>query len=174
MSLALDPTSIDAPTVPPEQRLFLGVILNAAMEAAGNSRMLDRNGDRAKARVQSLAWFKEAGEDFQTVCNLAGVEPERVQSGVLAYVNKVAADPGDAISVRRTRARSDRGAKRSPRHSVTMRDVAIHAGVSTQTVARVLDHHPSVARDTRERVEQSIKLLGYDSAISRRSAHLVH
>ncbi len=43
----------------------------------------------------------------------------------------------------------------------TLRDVAQLAGVSHQTVSRVINHHPSVAPLTRERVQQAIAELGY-------------
>ena len=42
-----------------------------------------------------------------------------------------------------------------------MADVARLAGVSHQTVSRVLNHHPSVAPDTRRNVETAISQLGY-------------
>lgn len=42
-----------------------------------------------------------------------------------------------------------------------MADVARLAGVSHQTVSRVLNGHPSVSPDTRQRVEQAIGHLGY-------------
>jgi len=40
-------------------------------------------------------------------------------------------------------------------------DVAAHAGVSHQTVSRVVNGHPNVAPSTRERVQQAITELGY-------------
>lgn len=40
-------------------------------------------------------------------------------------------------------------------------DVALRAGVSYQTVSRVINDHPSVAPPTRERVRQAIAELGY-------------
>jgi LacI family transcriptional regulator len=43
----------------------------------------------------------------------------------------------------------------------TIRDVAREAGVSYQTVSRVLNDHPKVATDTRERVLQAMKHLGF-------------
>jgi len=43
----------------------------------------------------------------------------------------------------------------------TMLDVAREAGVSYQTVSRVINNHPSVAQKTRERVLQVIKRLNY-------------
>lgn len=43
----------------------------------------------------------------------------------------------------------------------TILDVAREAGVSYQTVSRVLNDHPSVAADTRERVLMTIKMLDY-------------
>jgi DNA-binding LacI/PurR family transcriptional regulator len=42
-----------------------------------------------------------------------------------------------------------------------MADVAAHAGVSHQTVSRVVNGHPNVAPTTRERVRQAIAELGY-------------
>ena len=42
-----------------------------------------------------------------------------------------------------------------------MSDVAALAGVSHQTVSRVLNDHPSVRPETRERVAEAIAQLGY-------------
>lgn len=51
---------------------------------------------------------------------------------------------------------------------VTIKDVAAHCGVSTQTVSRVINDRPDVAPDTRERVEAAIATLGYrPSAVAR-------
>lgn len=51
---------------------------------------------------------------------------------------------------------------------VTIRQVAQEAGVSTQTVSRVLNNRPDVAAETRERVQQVINQLAYKpSAIAR-------
>lgn len=47
------------------------------------------------------------------------------------------------------------------RKNATVRDVANHASVSSQTVSRVINDHASVNSDTRRRVLQSIKTLGY-------------
>jgi DNA-binding LacI/PurR family transcriptional regulator len=44
---------------------------------------------------------------------------------------------------------------------VTIRDVASRAGVSAQTVSRVVNEHPDVADDTRERVQRVIAQLHY-------------
>ena len=44
---------------------------------------------------------------------------------------------------------------------VTIRDVAAAAGVSHQTVSRVLNRRPDVANDTRERVLAAMERLGY-------------
>lgn len=53
-------------------------------------------------------------------------------------------------------------------HRITIKDVAAHSGVSTQTVSRVINDRPDVAPDTRERVENSIAALGYrPSAVAR-------
>jgi len=46
-------------------------------------------------------------------------------------------------------------------HRYTLRDVAKHAGVSYQTVSRVINHHPYVAEETRVRVQEAIEALDY-------------
>ena len=45
--------------------------------------------------------------------------------------------------------------------SVSMTDVALEAGVSPQTVSRVINAHPHVSSDKRERVTAAIERLGY-------------
>lgn len=45
--------------------------------------------------------------------------------------------------------------------TVTIRDVAQHAGVSTATVSRVLSNSGPVSAEVRERVEHTIRALGY-------------
>jgi DNA-binding LacI/PurR family transcriptional regulator len=52
---------------------------------------------------------------------------------------------------------------------LVMADVAARAGVSHQTVSRVINGHPSVAPHTRERVEQAIAELGYRPNIAARA-----
>src|SRR4249920_2206519 len=52
---------------------------------------------------------------------------------------------------------SDKAGARRP----VMTDVARLAGVSHQTVSRVLNEHPSVSDETRKRVETAIVQLGY-------------
>src|SRR5664279_4963757 len=43
----------------------------------------------------------------------------------------------------------------------TLHDVAEQAGVSYQTVSRVVNDHPNVSAETRERVRSAIAQLGY-------------
>jgi LacI family transcriptional regulator len=51
---------------------------------------------------------------------------------------------------------------------VTIKQVAKAAGVSTQTVSRVLNERPDVSPETRNRVQQIIARLGYQpSALAR-------
>ena len=55
---------------------------------------------------------------------------------------------------------------------VTIKQVAREAGVSTQTVSRVINDRPDVAPETRERVQQVITELGYrPSALARSLIH---
>lgn len=50
---------------------------------------------------------------------------------------------------------------KSSEKKVTLNDVAEHSGVSYQTVSRVINNHPSVAEDTRQRVLGAIRDLNY-------------
>lgn len=43
----------------------------------------------------------------------------------------------------------------------TMKEVAARAGVSTKTVSRVVNHHPSISDDARSRVRRAIEDLGW-------------
>lgn len=52
---------------------------------------------------------------------------------------------------------------------VTIRDVAAHAGVSHQTVSRVVNSHPSVSQATRARVQQAITELGWTASETARA-----
>jgi LacI family transcriptional regulator len=52
---------------------------------------------------------------------------------------------------------------------VTIHDVAREAGVSRQTVSRVLNDRPDVAPETRERVQEVIDQLGYRPSVIARS-----
>lgn len=52
---------------------------------------------------------------------------------------------------------------------VTIKDIAANAGVSTQTVSRVLNNHPDVSQITLERVKRVIKETGYSPNILARS-----
>lgn len=57
------------------------------------------------------------------------------------------------------------------RSQITIRDVAVQAGVSHQTVSRVINNSERVTPDTRKRVEDAIKELGYrPNAIARSMA----
>ncbi len=47
------------------------------------------------------------------------------------------------------------------RHTVTITHVAAHAGVSHQTVSRVINNEPNVRPEMKERVQKSIDELGY-------------
>src|SRR4026209_2692698 len=50
----------------------------------------------------------------------------------------------------------------------TIKEVASVAGVSTQTVSRVINERPDVSPETRKRVQEVIKDLGYQpSALAR-------
>ncbi len=53
--------------------------------------------------------------------------------------------------------------------SVTIYDVARHAGVSPRTVSNVINDYPFVAVQTRQRVQESIQVLGYRPNLTARN-----
>ncbi|ONF95986.1 LacI family DNA-binding transcriptional regulator [Sphingomonas jeddahensis] len=142
---------MNAAGISPEQRLFVGVIVNAAQEAAGVSRV--GSGHRT-IRQSARAWFSNGGDDFRTVCELAGFEPGEVRTRVLAYLNRVEHDPDALIKVKRT--------NMPPRHHrVSIPDVARAAGVSATTASKVIHDRPNVSPATRARVLAAIEATGY-------------
>jgi len=56
-----------------------------------------------------------------------------------------------------------------PKKRITMKDVALAAGVSTQTVSRVINNVSYVSAETRHRVEEVIEELGYRPSTLARS-----
>jgi DNA-binding LacI/PurR family transcriptional regulator len=59
--------------------------------------------------------------------------------------------------------------KKSDARLPRLEDVAEHAGVSHQTVSRVINNHPNVSKATREKVEAAIAELGYRRNTAARS-----
>jgi len=53
--------------------------------------------------------------------------------------------------------------------SVTIKDIAKLVGVSPATVSRVCNNHPSISKETRERVQKAIQELGYEPPVSQES-----
>ncbi|RYE51667.1 MAG: hypothetical protein EOP21_00770 [Hyphomicrobiales bacterium] len=93
MIIETDPIACRGGVISPEQRLFRGVIVNAAMEAAGVSALPDKSGDKDRAQRAALAWFTRTNKDFNTVCSLAGLEPAFVRTKVSLFLERAAADP---------------------------------------------------------------------------------
>ena len=58
---------------------------------------------------------------------------------------------------------------RERRGAVSMADVAAAAGVSQQTVSRVVNNHPNVSKATRDRVQEAIDRLGFRPNFAGRS-----
>ena len=56
----------------------------------------------------------------------------------------------------------------------SMFEVAKMAGVSHQTVSRVINHSPDVSDATREKVQRAIDELGYRPSNSARALHRAH
>lgn len=67
------------------QELWVAVLSQAVLDALNlasfNAVDYRRDGDPRPAARQ---WILEAGEDFRTVCCLAGVDPDAVRDAVLA------------------------------------------------------------------------------------------
>lgn len=62
--------------------------------------------------------------------------------------------------------------------SVTIKDIALEAGVSFKTVSRVVNDHPNIRPETRSRVEEAIRRLGYRAnplakSLRSRQTHIV-
>lgn len=142
---------MNANVISPEQRLFVGVIVNAAQEAAGVPRIGD---ERRTIRESARAWFSNAGDDFCTVCELAGLEAGEVRKRVLAYVDRVEHDPAALVKGKRTN-------MPPRRRDVSIPDVARHAGVSPTTVSNVIHDRPNVTPATHARVLAAINSTGY-------------
>ena len=114
--ITLATTDYHDSAISPERRLMLGVIVNAALDASGRSREIDRQGSRARLQDDALAWFRDGGDDFRFVCALAGLSPEIVSARVIDYVARVATDPSAAVDIRFLRGGKYGGATR--RHAV--------------------------------------------------------
>ncbi len=69
--------------------------------------------------------------------------------------------PNEPTTFRRKTPGSSNSAGDGMQMAVSLRDVAIEAGVSPATVSRVMRGHPQVSEETRGKVEQAIKRLGY-------------
>jgi DNA-binding LacI/PurR family transcriptional regulator len=52
---------------------------------------------------------------------------------------------------------------------VTLKEVAVHAGVSYQTVSKVLNHQTQVSKETEQRIRNSVRALGYRPNLIARS-----
>lgn len=75
----------DTQAASPERRLMLAILITAIMDATGQS-CCNRAVDRERNRILALAWFRDASDDFRTVCDLAGMDPDYVRRAVLQYV----------------------------------------------------------------------------------------
>jgi AraC-like DNA-binding protein len=169
MSYAVDPVEAANLPIPPEQRLFVGVIVNAAIDAASGITNSNRP-DRIKREIEDARiWFTDDGDDFRTVCELAGLEPHRVRTGVLQYLERIASDPKHAKRHRRS------PTSQKPRsYGPSISDVAEHAGVSASTVSNVIKGTGTVTDHTRAKVRRAIEALGFVHSSDRMGAQRVH
>ena len=70
----------------PERRLMLAVLLTAIVDAAGGNSGTTVARTRDLVRGTALGWIKEGGEDFQIVCDLAGLDPCHVRRAALEFI----------------------------------------------------------------------------------------
>lgn len=70
----------------PERRLMMGIILTAINDATGHSAVNDTPDQRVQSKHQARHWFERHGDDFQTVCILAGFDPEKVRRAALVFI----------------------------------------------------------------------------------------
>lgn len=155
----------DTETIPhaasPEQRLFMAVIAEAALDAIGQPRCYDPPHRRASECSGALSWFWEAGDDFHAVCDLAGLDPSHTRSAVLDFVAH-----GRAASLRRSP--PSRLSNRTAKPSLI--DVAAASGLSRETVRRVVAGDPTVSPDKRQRITRAIHETGYVHIPRKRAA----
>lgn len=64
----------------PEKDLFAAVINRAVFDAGYNGA----NREACNERRRAATWIRDAGEDFQLVCALAGVDPSYVRDRFIA------------------------------------------------------------------------------------------
>lgn len=69
----------------PERQLWCAVIIHALYEATGRVAYAER-GEHASVTREALAWFRNAGEDFHAVCELAGFAPSAIRAAALRVI----------------------------------------------------------------------------------------
>src|SRR3569833_2115842 len=115
------------------------------MGQEGNVHRADRKGSRTVDGPgrwsQRSAWRVASRRDAGTACPVD--------------------DPGGEAAPAAPRAARVPRARRGGGGSPVMRDVARAAGVSQQTVSRVLRDHPNVRAETRDRVMAAVRALDY-------------
>ena len=61
------------------RRFWLHVILRAVEEAMGKNLIIDRKTTPLKVKFTALDWLQACGRDFQLICHLAQIDPEKVR-----------------------------------------------------------------------------------------------
>lgn len=71
-----------------EKALWAGVLIQAVNDALHRSGFCAKDyttrGVLDSPHAEALAWIKEGGADFRTVCQLAGLDPDAVRAAVLS------------------------------------------------------------------------------------------
>lgn len=69
----------------PERQLWCAVIIHTLYEASGRVAYAER-GEHDAVRRAAIAWFEDAGEDFQAVCDLAGFLPAAIRDHAMRVI----------------------------------------------------------------------------------------
>jgi len=135
--------------VTPEHRLAMAIIINAIGEAMGVSSINETKAARTRCQDAALRWFKDAGSDFQAICDLADLNPECVRKAALAYI-----DTGVRLPKRSRRGVDRRNVDPT---GLTVTRIAQRAGVSASSVRNVLNGTGSP--EMKARVQAAIKAM---------------
>jgi len=150
----------------PERRLMLATIANAVADAMGNGAV-DHPPQREKVQRDALAWFRAGNSDFETVCHLAGLDPESTRRAVFDFMASGEPMPRRHAmahaSPRSTINRSRRTSKPWP-CSANADQIAAHAGVSPSAVRAVIYANAPTSAQMQRRVFTAIQDLAQEAA----------
>lgn len=122
------------------------VILTAIADACGQPTDSCSAAATEANHRRALSWITDAGSDFRSVCELAGLDPETVRKHALAFIESGQAFP-------RTRRDNRQARRRNPR---SIAAIAARAGVSATATGNVLRHNKG-SPELKDRVRAAIR-----------------